>query len=193
MVKVKRRLVLAAPGVAALALVGGLAFGQVGAAQDATPAGMGMDHNHPGHIHSGTCDELGDVVFPLENATAGGTMGMMSTPMAGMDAMATPAMGMAGGEVVAESVSTVEASLDDILAAEHAINFHESEENIQNYIACGDITGTADGGRLEVTLEELNDSGYEGQALLEDNGDGTTQVTVQLMSTDSAMMATPEA
>ena len=148
-------------------------------AQDATPAGMaGMGEPHPGHIHSGTCAELGDVVFPLEDAVA---PDMMGTPMAGMDAaMASPEAGM--GEVVAVSVSTVEASLDDILAAEHAINFHESAENIQNYIACGDLSGTPEDGVLEIDLEELNDSGYEGRAMLEDNGDGTTAVTVELMS-----------
>ena len=188
----KRRLVLATPGLAALALAGGLAFGQVGSAQDATPAGTpGMgEMAHPGHIHAGTCDQLGDVVFPLEDAVYGGAMG---TPMAGMDSMmATPGAGMGGGRV-AQSTTEVEASLDDILAAEHAINFHESAENIQNYIACGDITGTAEGGMLEIELEELNDSGYEGRATLEDNGDGTTQVTVELMHTGMDMMATPQA
>jgi hypothetical protein len=36
---------------------------------------------------------------------------------------------------VATSLTVVDASLEDILGAEHAINFHESEENIENYIA----------------------------------------------------------
>jgi hypothetical protein len=146
---------------------------------------------HPGHIHSGTCDELGDVVFPLEDATSGG-MGM-GTPMAGMDmgAMATPGAGMGGGTY--RSVTEVEAALDDILAAEHAINFHESAENIENYVACGDLTGTPEDGMLEIELEELNDSGISGQAMLEDNGDGTTTVTVELEHAGMGTMATPEA
>ena len=185
----KRRSILTISGMAAFALVGGLAVVQPSSAQDATPGAMGgMMMAHPGHIHSGTCDELGDVVFPLEDATSGG---MMGTPMAGMDmgAMATPGAGM-GGETY-RSVTEVEASLDDILAAEHAINFHESAENIETYVACGDLAGTPEDGALEVELEELNDSGISGQATLEDNGDGTTTVTVELMG--MGMMATPEA
>jgi hypothetical protein len=76
----KRRSILTVSGMAAFALVGGLALGQPSSAQDATPGAMGGTvEAHPGHIHSGTCDELGDVVFPLEDATSGGAMG---TPMA---------------------------------------------------------------------------------------------------------------
>jgi plastocyanin len=148
-------------------------------AQDATPA-VGGEVAHPAHIHSGTCEELGDVVFPLND-------------IAPLDAGATPAAtpaaspAVAGaGDVVAESTTEVEASLDDILAAEHAVNVHESAENIQNYIACGDLTGPAPDGELRIELQELNDSGYTGQAHLVDNGDGTTTVTVTLMTTGDA-------
>jgi hypothetical protein len=42
--------------------------------------------DYPGHIHAGSCEELGDVVFPLGNASVGGMMmGMMGgTPEADM-------------------------------------------------------------------------------------------------------------
>jgi hypothetical protein len=52
-------------GVAALAALTLLA--PSGLAQEATPVGgtAAGDGPHPAHIHSGTCDELGDVVFPL--------------------------------------------------------------------------------------------------------------------------------
>src|SRR5215204_6456888 len=100
-------------------------------AQDAasTPSMMQGTHQHPAHIHTGTCETLGDVVFPLNDLTA---PDMMGTPMAGMDSTsmagmdATPMAGM--GQVVAQSTSNVEASLEDILAAEHAINVHLSAE-----------------------------------------------------------------
>ena len=36
------------------------------------------------------------------------------------------------GEIVAVSVTTFDASFDDIVAAEHAINIHESTVNIGN-------------------------------------------------------------
>jgi plastocyanin len=158
-----------------------LASAGAGIAQEATPS-AGSHASHPAHIHSGTCTELGDVVFPLTDV--GGTDHMMpdGTPdamaMMGHD-MGTPMAGepMMAGET---SVTDVEASLDDILAAEHAINVHESAENIGNYIACGELTGTPEGGELTIELGELNDSGYSGEAMLVDNGDGTTTVTVTL-------------
>ncbi len=177
---------IGAGGIAASAL--GL---RAGFAEDhdstpqATPTGE-TEAAHPAHIHAGTCEELGDVVFPLND-------------VAPLDAEATPAASpvassaaAGAGEVVAESTTEVEASLDDILAAEHAINVHESAENIQNYIACGNLTGPATDGELRIDLEELNDSGYTGQAHLVDNGDGTTTVTVTLMAAHGAA-GTPQA
>ena len=163
-------------------------------AQDATPSMMQGTHQHPAHIHSGTCETLGDVVFPLNDLTSPEAMGtpmagMASTPMAGMDA--TPMAEM--GEVVAQSTTIVEASLEDILGAEHAINVHMSPEEIDVYIACGDITGTADGGQLQIMLEEINDSGYHGMVMLMDAGDGTTRVDVWLMQREDGTMGTPEA
>jgi hypothetical protein len=163
-------------------------------AQDATPSMMQGTHQHPAHIHSGTCQTLGDVVFPLTDLTSPEAMGtpmagMALTPMAGMDASQMAEM----GEVVAQSTTTVEASLEDILGAEHAINVHLSPEEIDVYIACGDITGTADGGQLQIELEELNDSGYHGMAMLMATGDDTTRVDVWLMQREDGAMGTPEA
>lgn len=150
-----------------LAALGLLLFGAgLSLAQQATPTPAPA---HPAHIHSGTCDTLGDVVFPLENATD--------------QPPATPVTDTASGaeSAAASSTTIVEAPLDDILAAEHAINVHESAENIDVYIACGDITGSPTEGTLEIELQELNDSGYSGTAMLVDNGDGTTTVTVNVI------------
>lgn len=170
---------------------------------DATPAAGGdATGGFPAHIHAGTCETLGDVVFPLNELTrAGADMPPGSTPVAAvatpaedagtpaaMTTNATPAMGT--GTPVASSTTIVEAALDDILAAEHAINVHESAENIQNYIACGDLTGPATDGELHIQLQELNGSGFTGEAHLVDNGDGTTTVTVNLMQGGTG---TPEA
>ncbi len=183
-----RRTVLSvgAIGIAAsaLGLRAGFAEDHDGTPQ-ATPTGE-TEAAHPAHIHAGTCEELGDVVFPLND-------------VAPLDAEATPAASpvassaaAGAGDVVAESTTEVEASLDDILATEHAINVHESAENIGNYIACGDLTGPATDGELRVELQELNDSGFTGEAHLVDNGDGTTTVTVTLVTAGSAA-GTPEA
>ena len=63
----------------------------------------------PAHIHSGTCAELGDVVYPLTNVE-GGT-----------------------------SETDVAAPLEDLLADDFAVNVHRSEADIGTYVACGDI------------------------------------------------------
>lgn len=63
----------------------------------------------PAHIHAGSCDELGDVVYPLEDA----------------------------GE--SPSTSTVDATLEELVDGDFAINVHESAEALENYIACGSI------------------------------------------------------
>jgi hypothetical protein len=93
------------------------------------PAGEGMRrlvlsvegapaNPQPAHIHSGSCAELGDVVHGLENVTDG------------------------------SSETTVEASVDELTAGGFAINVHKSEDEIQTYVACGDLGGEAesDGG-----------------------------------------------
>jgi hypothetical protein len=63
----------------------------------------------PAHVHSGTCAELGDVVYPLTNVEGGA------------------------------SETTLDVALTELQSGGLAINAHESEANIQNYIACGEI------------------------------------------------------
>ncbi len=152
-------------------------------------AGAVHEGDYPGHIHAGSCEELGDVAFPLQNASVGGPMvGMMGgTPEAGMSEMEMgEEMGSEDRVPVATSYTVVDAALEDILAEEHAINFHESAENIENYIACGDIGGAVmtgpgmdGGGTLVIGLRSLNGSGISGVATLE-GMDDQTAVTVYL-------------
>lgn len=149
---------------------------------------------HPAHIHAGVCPDVGDVVFPLEDVTTPSEDGMgtpdaMSSPVADTAMAGTP---MADMGMMLESTSTVEAPLEDILAAEHAINLHMSADNMALYVACGDITGEADNGELVIDLNELNDSGVSGQATLTDNGDGTTTVVIEVHHVSMSMEGTPE-
>src|SRR5215212_11601269 len=192
-----------------LSVVVGVGGRPLGAnAQDASDS-------HPAHIHSGSCDHLGDVVYPLTNVSASGMMaGMMAmaaTPSSGMPAaMATPggltmspAMGATAAIPVETSQTLVNASLQDLLAESYAINVHESQDNIQNYIACGDVGGSmmtgsamAQGGVLAIGLHELNTSGESGIALLRDQGNNQTMVWIYLakgLSGASGGMATPGA
>jgi hypothetical protein len=164
-----------------------LAAGLIGSAgaQDSLATPDAGAPSHPAHIHSGTCATLGEVVFPLENVTASeATASPEASPV--LELAATPAV----SGLALMSTTTVETTLDDLLGGEHAINLHESDENIQNYIACGDLTGTPSDGMLTIELAELNDSGVTGQATLTDNGDGTTTVMVQVTH---GAMATPAA
>jgi hypothetical protein len=58
--------------VSTLLLAASLAFvPNMTRAQDAasTPSMMQGPHQHPAHIHSGTCETLGDVVYPLNDLT----------------------------------------------------------------------------------------------------------------------------
>jgi len=65
---------------------------------------------HPAHIHEGSCAELDPTpAFPLEDVEDG------------------------------SSETTVDVDLADITANEYAINVHESTENLDVYVACGDV------------------------------------------------------
>jgi hypothetical protein len=146
--------------VGAVALSGGSRL----QAQEASPAAEVA--GHPIHIHSGNCaDGVGDVIQPLTDVAgpAGTTVGQESA-------------------IVAEtSFTTVPMALDAILAEDHAINVHESQENIGNYIACGDLGGVLnDLGALVVGLAEQNDSGFSGIAFLVPNAadPGQTDISV---------------
>jgi len=192
-----------------LSVVVGLGGRPLGAAaQDASDS-------HPAHIHSGSCDQLGEVVYPLTNVSASGMMtGMMAmaaTPSSGMPAaMATPggltmspAMGATTALAVETSQTLVDASLDDLLAQPYAINVHESQDTIQHYIACGDLGGAmmtgpamAQGGVLAIGLRELNTSGESGIAVLRATDTNQTMVWIYLatgLSSTSGAMGTPSA
>jgi hypothetical protein len=109
--------------------------------------------------------ELGDVVVPLSDLTASVSEGV------GQADRATPAE---------SSFTTVPMTLDAILGADHAINVHLSAEQIDTYIACGELGGVLDaGGTLVVGLREESDSGYTGIAFLSPGVDGvSTDVSV---------------
>jgi plastocyanin len=149
MVNLRRWMALATP-VAALMVV---------IAMSAPLArGQEADAPHPAHIHSGTCDNLGDIVAPLSDVT---------------ELTAGESFGAETAVLVKESETDVASPLGDFLSAPHAINVHESAEAIQNYIACGDIGGRVIDGDLVIGLRELNGSGHHGVAVLEGDDDGT--------------------
>jgi hypothetical protein len=126
---------------------------------------------HPAHIHSGTCDQLGDVVYPLADVAT----------------LSGEEMGAGGHPVKVSEVNHVDVPLQEILDGGHAINVHLSAEEIGTYIACGDIGGivhereNGEGMEIVIALAELNDSGHVGIAWLGDDGEGGTNVSVSLI------------
>ena len=120
------------PLLASFALFAAL-FGANSALAQGTPAPVPTAvTSHPAHIHSGTCADLGDVVFPLTDISL--------APTADGATPAAQPMMMHADEVLT-SVTIVDDTLANLLAGRYAINVHESAENIGNYIACGDIAG----------------------------------------------------
>lgn len=127
----------------------------------------GMEGPHPVHIHSGTCAELGDVVVPL-------------TDVASLEGEGS---GPATGHVVKVSETTVDMPLQEIVDGGHAINVHKSAEEIDVYIACGNlggVVGTNEDGRerLIIALAEQNESGHHGFVWLGGEGEQTEVVVV---------------
>jgi plastocyanin len=89
---------------------------------------------------------------------------------------------------VEQSTTLIDASLADLAGGGSAINVHESVEQVERYIACGEIAGPIvpgagadEGAQLAVGLRELNGSGYAGVAVLQER-DGQTQVSIYLVS-----------
>jgi hypothetical protein len=139
-----------------------------------TPVADTEAEAHPAHIHSGTCDTLGDVVVPLTDVAA--------------EAPGAETVGPASAHAVKTSRTVVDMPLQEIIDGGHAINVHESAEAIDVYIACGDIGGavtTDEGGRTEliIGLGELNDSGHHGVAWLGADGE-QTEVVIALVEPD---------
>lgn len=122
-------------------------------------------HGHPAKIHDGACERLGAVAFTLNGV--GANENQQATPIA------TPkpvnpdtAYQMMIGQ------TTIDASLDRLLASDHAIMLYDSDETMQG-IACGNLGGARLGDELIVGLAEMNVPGHTGVAVLQGEGDKT--------------------
>ena len=170
--------------VAGIVMSGSLAGAQV----SGTPTIPEDDVPRPAHIHAGTCEELGEVIYPLGELTG---LTIQGSPVASPVVEDPASPEVVQGEVVIESITEVDATLDELLEEEHAINVHASPDNLDVYIACGNITGEPTDGMLRIDVNELNDSGFAGFAVLESNEEGTITVTVVLRDLSVPIAATP--
>jgi plastocyanin len=130
------------------------------------------------HIHAGTCDELGIVVYSFPDIRSYRVED-----------------GERGGVGAVEMVAgTTTVPLDGLFGEPFSVHVHESAQNKQTYLACSDIGGrpaapwsAADG--LVLEAREQQDSGYSGLTTLRPSPDGGTTVSIALAASTSATEA----
>lgn len=127
------------------------------------------EHGHPARIHTGTCEELGGVAFPLNGV--GASVDLENAPIP------TPSVvNEESAYQVMVGETTIDGSLDDLLAADHAVMIYESDEAM-DAIACGNLGGAMMGDSLITGLAESGHAGHLGFAIFEPSGEQTV-VTV---------------
>ena len=134
---------------------------------EAAPVSAADRVPRPVTLHAGSCDNLGEPVEILREATY-------------------PIGEFAGqpGAVVAETTFTrVPLLLGDLLAEPHAINVAASFDTPDVSIACGDLGGIVDEiGGYVIALPQRNDSGFVGVAYIAGEDDlGRTNISVFLV------------
>src|SRR5215210_1267140 len=140
------------------------------AAAVAVPALAHEEHGHPARIHKGSCQALGPVAFRLNGV--GGSVDLDSAPIA------TPtAVNPDAAYQVLTSETTIDATIEDLLASEHAVMIYESDEAL-DAIACGNVGGALSGYTLVTGLAEAGVPGHIGFALFRPEGDQTVVLVV---------------
>ena len=157
---------------AGLVMIGALALGTASVAlSEEEPA---PDVSHPAHIHAGDCANLDpNPAAPLNN--------IEPRLDDSDDENANQPEGVLTAARVLHSLSEeVELTWDDMLATSHAVNVHMSDEDIETYVACGDIGGVVVDDTLVIALQPQNDSGYHGIAILTKDEDDNVDVEIYL-------------
>ena len=123
------------------------------------------EHGHPTRIHEGSCEDLGPVAFRLNGV--GGSVDLDNAPIA------TPAaVNPESAYQVLISETTIDGTIEDLLAGEHAVMIYESDEAM-DAIACGNVGGALNGNTLVTGLAESGVPGHIGFALFRSEGEQT--------------------
>jgi hypothetical protein len=123
------------------------------------------EHGHPTRIHDGTCEALGPVAYRLNGV--GGSVDLDNAPIATPTAISSDA-----AYQVLISETTIDGSIEDLLAGDHAVMIYESDEAM-DAIACGNVGGALNGNTLFTGLAEAGVPGHIGFALFRSEGDQT--------------------
>jgi plastocyanin len=143
-------------------------------AQDLTPEA----ESRLAHIHAGTCDELGIVVYSMPD---------LKTYRINQ--------GESGGLGSIELITgTANVPISDLFSEPFSIHVHESAKSKQIYLACANVGGRpaaswSESDGLVLEAQEQNGSGYHGFATLRPTADGKTQVTIALAVSETATEA----
>jgi plastocyanin len=136
-----------------------------------------VEQSRLAHIHAGTCEELGIVVYSFPDIRTYQIEG-------GQD-------GLGAVELI---TGTTQTALGGLFGEPFSIHIHESAQNKQRYLACSDIGGQpeapwseSDGLTLQAT--EQQDSGFSGFTTLRPAPNGGTQVSVVLAASAGATEA----
>jgi len=152
-------------------------------AQQATPttvpAGVPQGTEYPVAVHMGSC----------EAPTPEAEIELANTIVAGSDIAEGTFIGVTPGQPALVSSTTAEISLDDLAGTERVIAVHQSAEEFGTLVACGTISGTKANASLVISLPEVNGSGVNGIAVLDENDD-STDIKVYVIS-PSVVPATP--
>jgi plastocyanin len=137
-----------------------------------------IEQSRLAHIHAGTCEELGIVVYSFPDIR---TFRLDEGEEAGVGAI----------ELIS---GTTQTPLSGLFGEPFSVHVHESAQNKQTYIACSDIGGRpgdawteADG--LTLRAVEQNGSGYSGFTTLRSTADGGTQVSIAIAASSAATEA----
>jgi plastocyanin len=130
------------------------------------------------HIHAGTCEELGIVVYSFPDLK---TYRLDEGEEAGVGAI----------ELI---TGTTQTPLSGLFGEPFSVHVHESSQNKQTYIACSDIGARpaepwteAEG--LTLRAVEQRGSGYSGFTTLRPTADGGTQVSMTVAASSAATEA----
>jgi plastocyanin len=146
----------------------------VGASQELTPEA----ETRLAHIHAGTCDELGIVVYSLPDLK---TYRLNQAESGGIGSI----------ELI---TGTANVPLGDLFSEPFSIHVHESAKDKQVYLACANVGGRPDapwseGDGLILEAQEQNESGYHGFATLRPTPNGETQITIALAVSEASVEA----
>ena len=163
-----------------LVLVVGLFLGGLAtaAAQDATPGGP--SEGYPVAIHEGACDNpTAEPAWQLDDAVS-----------IGVNQDDPDVIGVGASNTVTETSGDLDVALDDLAGSEHIVAVHASPGEFGTLVACGNVAGVREDGKLVVPLTATGELPVSGIAIFEEDGD-QTHVTVYVIPPPDEGDATP--